>query len=240
MDLSPDDIVSYRFKQTLRGYAIDEVDTLLDRLADQVEAHLAELEQLRDRLSVAEETVAQVRRDEAAIQRALVTAQRSAERSVADATAQADVTLATATADADRIRDEAREEAAAILEEAQQLARREVDAARSRTEEAAHRHAEVLERIAEHRDALRGHVAALDELTRTDPPELPADPVTELVAGELEPEPAPTDDAATGDDIGSPDPAPPDPAPLRVRVHESGSDPSTSAASLGSETRDGG
>lgn len=234
MDLSPDDIVSYRFKQSLRGYAVDEVDALLDRLADQVENQLAELEQLRDRVAVAEEIADRTRRNEATIQRTLVTAQEAAERSTADAATQAERTLAEANEDADRIRREAEEdaaqrrdgaddEAARIVGEAQQLARREAEAARARVDEAARRHADVIARIAEHRDALRQHLATLEELTESSPPE----PRPDLVAGEL-----PTEGTGGGaDDPGG---------PLRVRVSDHRRGPSPASPPLGSRPRDGG
>ncbi len=233
MDLSPDDIVSYRFKQSRRGYAVDEVDALLDRLADQVENQLAEIEQLRDRVAVAEEIAERTRQNEAIIQRTLVTAQEAAERSTAEADAQAERTLAEASADADRIRrgaeeeaierrEAAVEEAARIVGEAQQLARREADAARARVEDAVRRHAEVIASIGEHRDALRQHLTTLEELTESSPPE----PRPELVAGEL-----PSAEAGGAGDGGG---------PLRVRVHEDRRGQPPGSPPLGSRARDGG
>jgi DivIVA domain-containing protein len=53
--LSPDDIVGYEFRQQkVRGYDVEQVDDLLDRLADQVEATDRELDDLRARLRDAE------------------------------------------------------------------------------------------------------------------------------------------------------------------------------------------
>ena len=274
MELSPDDIVGYRFKQSLRGYSIEEVDELLDRLADQVERMAAELAVARQKAQEAEAQTAAIRETEATLQRTLVVAQQAAERNLADAAAQAEATLATASADAERLRREAEEDiarrrseaeagAARLLEQAQQLARREVEAARSRVEQAAARHAEVLAGVASHRDALRGHLAALEELALDPPPA----PRADLVAGELPTDPdapggAPTGDL--GDDPGDPgdgggtsehdrggagvgvdagpEVAPAGPegtAPLTVRVHEGRGDTASHAAPLGSEARDG-
>jgi DivIVA domain-containing protein len=233
-DLHPDDIVGYRFKQSLRGYAVDEVDQLLDRLADQIERMAAELEELRGRVHVAETQAAVTRETEATLQRTLVVAQQAAERNLADAAAQAEATLANATAEAERIRREVEEDAgrsraeveeqtarlradaeadaARTLERAQEFARREVQAARSRVEEAAGRHAEVIGRVSEHREALRRELANLEELALVVAPT----PRAELVAGELPPEPLEHDAGAAGEGVPQPGgdaPHPDAPAP---------------------------
>lgn len=252
MDLNPDDIVGYRFKQSLRGYAIDEVDDLLDRLADQVERMAAELAALRGQVQEAEARAAATRETEATLQRTLVVAQQAAERNLADASAQAEATLAQAQAEAERLRREADEEVSAIraeadaaasrtLEQAQSLAQREVEAARARVEQAASRHNEVLVGVAHHRDALRGHLAALEELALEPAPT----PRSDLVVGEL-PDPVPGHDEhdayhaldaleGEGGDDGVVDPG----SPLTVRVHEDRGDPGGYPPPLGSEVRDG-
>lgn len=225
-ELRPDDIVGYRFKRDLRGYAVDEVDRFLARIADQLERTAAEIEDLRGRLEVAEAQAAATRETEATLQRTLVVAQQAAERNLAEADAKAEAALAGASAeaervrreagqDASRLRTEAEEEAArlrtdaqrratTVLEEAQEAARREVLAARDRVQDAADRHAEVVRRVAEHRDALRAQLSHLEELAIEAPPR----PRTELVAGEL------PDGPAAGDAVPAP------PLPLTVRVHE--------------------
>jgi DivIVA domain-containing protein len=258
VDLNPDDIVGYRFKQSLRGYAIEEVDDLLDRLADQVEQMATEIADLHGQLRVAQTQVDATRETEATLQRTLVVAQQAAERNLADAAAQAEATLATATADAERLRREAEEEAhrvrseaeadaAGTLEQAQGLARREAEAARARVERAAARHAEVLAGVAHHRDALRGHLSVLEELALEPPPAPPHD----LVAGELpegdEPQVddqdggAPNQDEAAHDQPPTPDqdlPGQDATMPLTVRVHEDRGDRGPDDAPLGSDERD--
>jgi DivIVA domain-containing protein len=250
VDLNPDDIVGYRFKQSLRGYAIEEVDDLLDRLADQVERMAAENADLRGQLRVAQTQVEATRETEATLQRTLVVAQQAAERNLADAAAQAEATLATATADAERVRREAEEEAnrvrseaeadaAARLEQAQGLARREVDAARARVERAAARHAEVLAGVAHHRDALRGHLSVLEELALEPPPAPPHD----LVAGEL-----PDEDTADVDEGGGAEDERSDgdraqhdqdvTTPLTIRVHDDRGERGQDEAPVTSDERD--
>ncbi|WP_052667688.1 DivIVA domain-containing protein [Nitriliruptor alkaliphilus] len=248
MDLNPDDIVGYRFKQSLRGYAIDEVDDLLDRLADQVERMAAELAALRGQVQDAEARAAATRETEATLQRTLVVAQQAAERNLADASAQAEATLAQAQAEAERLRREVEEEVSAVrteakatasrtLEQAQLLAQREVEAARARVEQAAARHHEVLVGVARHRDALRGHLAALEELVLEPAPA----PRADLVVGEL-PDRAPghgSDEGDEGGDHAADDAAVDAGPPLTVRVHEDRGDPAGYPPPVGSEVRDG-
>jgi DivIVA domain-containing protein len=66
--LTPDDIVNHEFKQKLHGYAIGEVDDLLDRIADQIERTDRDVDELRTRLEEAveryEESVLPALRDQ--------------------------------------------------------------------------------------------------------------------------------------------------------------------------------
>jgi DivIVA domain-containing protein len=90
MALSPDDIVNYDFKQAMRGYAIAEVDDLLDRLADQVERSQQDIDDLRTRLRDTEARLAAALETESTLKRTFVTAQQAAERALDDAREQAD------------------------------------------------------------------------------------------------------------------------------------------------------
>ena len=266
MSLSPDDIVGYRFKQALRGYAIDEVDELLDRLADQVERTDAEIEELRARTRAAEEQAVAATRTEEALRRTLVTAQETAERVVSEAESEAETLRAEAGSEAERIRREAEEHAREVVASAEAAARHEAEAARARVEEAARRHEQVLVGVADQRDALRRHLAQLDDLVEAGVPATTAAAASAsgLVAGELAGGGAPSDGGAQADageervDAGegpvhgdptgttpddeevvsdvAPPTSPPTPDSLRVRVHDDATDPS---APLGSERRGG-
>lgn len=199
MSLSPDDIVGYRFKHALRGYATDEVDELLDQLADQVERTTAEVDELRERVRTAEAQVAAAHEAESTLQRTLVVAQQAAERTVAEAEQTAAEAMRSAEAEAEQVRAEAASQAEATLAEAQTSARREADAARARVEEARTRHLAVLEDVARHRDALRADVGLLDELVAVASSEVAAPQATEpLVGGEL-PDPSAMDGAKVGE-----------------------------------------
>jgi cell division initiation protein len=105
--LSPEDIVNHEFKQALRGYAVQEVDDLLDRLADQLERAERDIADLRQRLGDADARVAEALATESSLKRTLITAQDAAQRTMDDAHAHAD----TLRSDADR-------EATARLEDA--------------------------------------------------------------------------------------------------------------------------
>jgi cell division initiation protein len=246
--MSPDEIVNHRFKQALRGYAIDDVDDLLDKLAEQVERTQAELAELRERVRDAEASAAAAEEIGATLQRTLVVAQQAADRTVADAEEAARTTRERATAEAARIRADAEAHAARTFDEVQTAARREVDAARARVDEAASRYRQLLADVAAHRDELHARLRGLDEIVT----ELPtAEFATELVAGELDPptdveeEVSDVDDATSERTVGhgwasddGPDTAasPGDGGPLTVRVH----DPAPGGgAPLGSEPRRG-
>lgn len=49
--LAPDDVDAVRFAVGLRGYRMDEVDEVLDRLADEVSARDARIAELEDRVA---------------------------------------------------------------------------------------------------------------------------------------------------------------------------------------------
>lgn len=211
-DLTPERIVDYPLRTGVRGYRVDQVDDLLDRVADRVEElerrladRDAELERVRAQLqeaSTAEDTLS----------RTLVTAQRAAEE-----------TLAEAESEAERITAAARERATEIVGEA----RREAEGQRheaSRDVDRIHREAEVARRDAELRltqltgaaerfraqlqDHLDAHQALLDQVPRAD--DLP-DP----------PEPRDATDRATTAD--GPGPFPDSATPLFSSVHREGS-----------------
>ena len=134
MTLSPEEIVDLDLKLALRGYATDQVDALLDRLADQIEHNEAELALLRSRLGEAEAKAAAAAEAEATVQRTLVAAQTTADRIIAEAEQQAaacrdDAEQAAATLRQDTERDardrvsQAEQDATRIVAEAEQRQR---------------------------------------------------------------------------------------------------------------------
>lgn len=246
MALTPDQIVAYEFKQAMRGYAVTEVDDLLDRVADQLERNERDLADLQTRLDTAERRLAAALESESAVTRTLVTAQQTAERTVAEAGAHAAEVvaeaeqraaelLASAQAQADEFRHAVSEETEQLRSEAQATAARELADAREQAAqlvEVARQQAEQ-----ERRDDEARRVQLHDELARLD------DQLTRfrhdvrtLVAGHL----AALDRPASAPEVPStavpdapptatsraapPPPPPPDPASgfPDVRVHDLG------------------
>ncbi len=99
-DLTPEAIADYPLRTGVRGYRVDEVDELLDRVADQLERLQARLQEQHEELERARARAAEATETEDTLRRTLVTAQRTAEETVAEAEQEAE-----------RIRREAREEA---------------------------------------------------------------------------------------------------------------------------------
>jgi DivIVA domain-containing protein len=166
VSLSPDDIVSYEFRQQkVRGYDVAQVDDLLDRLADQVERTDRELDDLRRRLRESEARLASALETETVLKRTLVTAQDAAERALAEAREQADELRETAERAIDEQLARAREEARTLVTDAQREARSELETARQQRAAIEGRLASLRELEQRHRGSLERHLRAqLDEL----------------------------------------------------------------------------
>ncbi len=177
MELTPEAVRRHPLRRALRGYATDDVDRLIERVAAELgrvrDAHHVLEEQLR----VTADQVAEAGRIASTVQEA----EAVADRIVRQAETAAEQIRRDAVAEAGRVRADADADAAAIVEQAQQLARREVEAARGRVDQAAARHADVLAEVARHRDELQVQIDALTALTADPPPVARVD----LVAGEL-------------------------------------------------------
>jgi cell division initiation protein len=79
MKITPQDIHSQEFRRSLRGYDMDEVDAFLTQVADEIEAHVQESLQLKDRIKVLEERVTEYRQLDQRLKDTLVTAQEMKE-----------------------------------------------------------------------------------------------------------------------------------------------------------------
>jgi len=141
--LSADGVVNYPLKQAVRGYSVQQVDELLDRVADQLERSGREIDELRTRLTRSERRLQEASETEATLKRTLVTAQRAAEQSIEEAKERAAEIL-----------DEARRESAALLEQAR------LDAEELRVESLHSARAEEAE-IRRRRQGLEAHIEAL-------------------------------------------------------------------------------
>lgn len=75
MKITPLEIQQMQFKLNFRGYARDEVDQFLDDLAKTLEVLNRENAELRDRLSVTQQQLADLKKAEATLSNTLVSAQ---------------------------------------------------------------------------------------------------------------------------------------------------------------------
>lgn len=173
MALSPEDIVNHEFKQSLRGYAITEVDDLLDRLADQIERADRDLEDLRQRLRDADARVTEALATESSLKRTLITAQDAAQRTIDDARAHADQVRGDAEREATERLEDARDRAASMLQEAESEAVLVRASHRAEQEEAAARIVELAAIEDRYRSQLRhlleSQLAALEAVDADGP-----------------------------------------------------------------------
>lgn len=119
MALSPEDIVNHEFKQSLRGYAVQEVDDLLDRLADQLERAEHDIADLRQRVIEADARATEALATESSLKRTLITAQDAAQRTMDDARTHAEAVRADADREVTERLDEAVARATAMVHEAE-------------------------------------------------------------------------------------------------------------------------
>jgi DivIVA domain-containing protein len=153
--LTPEDIVNHEFKQALRGYAVQEVDDLLDRLADQLERAERDIEELRRRLVEADARTTEALATESSLKRTLITAQDAAQRTMDDAQAHADTVREEAEREATERLGDALGRAAAMLDEAESEAGTIRASYRSEQEGAAARVAELAAIEGRYRTRLR-------------------------------------------------------------------------------------
>ena len=79
MKISPQDIHRQEFSRGMRGYAVEEVDVFLQRVADEMERVISDNTKLRDQVKSLETNIADYRRMEKNLERTLTTAQRAAD-----------------------------------------------------------------------------------------------------------------------------------------------------------------
>ena len=156
MALSPEDIVNHEFKQALRGYAVQEVDDLLDRLADQLERAERDIAELRQRVTDADARATEALATESSLKRTLITAQDAAQRTIDAATTDAEKLRSDADREATRQLEEALARSTAMLEEAETEAVTIRSSFRSEQEAAAGRVAELANIEDRYRTQLRG------------------------------------------------------------------------------------
>lgn len=117
-DLTPNEIADYPLRTGVRGYRVEQVDELLDRVADRIEVLERQLEDAHEAVRDAERRAAESTATETTLKRTLVTAQRAAEETVSQAREEAEAILSQAREEADQLLGDARTEAAQVRDAA--------------------------------------------------------------------------------------------------------------------------
>ncbi|HJU80812.1 MAG TPA: DivIVA domain-containing protein [Acidimicrobiia bacterium] len=90
MNLTPIDVEQKAFTQALRGYQMDEVDDFLDEVVATLRSYEQRVREAQDKIRALESDTSSRGGDESEISRAIITAQRSADRLLAEARAEAE------------------------------------------------------------------------------------------------------------------------------------------------------
>jgi cell division septum initiation protein DivIVA len=143
MEITPRELRDTEIHSEIRGYSRDEVNDLLERAAQAIEAANQRVTQLQDRLTSAQSEAVRTRETEDILHRTLLLAQRAADEAVAEATAKSKQML-----------DEAEMSSRRMIAEGEAEARRRGETERRRLEE------EILE-LAGRRDTLLVDAEAL-------------------------------------------------------------------------------
>ncbi len=117
MKLTPLDVRKQEFRKIMRGYDPDEVEAFLVMLADELELHIREKNQLNDELIKLRTQLKDYQRVESTLRDTLVKAQNNMEDSRANSRREAEIILHEAELQADNIVKEAREELMSIRHE---------------------------------------------------------------------------------------------------------------------------
>jgi cell division septum initiation protein DivIVA len=143
MEITPRELRDIEIHSEIRGYSRDEVNDLLERAAQAIEASNQRVTQLQDRLTSAQSEAVRTRETEDILHRTLLLAQRAADEAVAEATTKSKQML-----------DEAEMSSRRLIAESEAEARRKGETERRRLEE------EIVE-LAGRRDTLLADVEAL-------------------------------------------------------------------------------
>lgn len=93
MRITPIDIRKQEFRRGMRGYDVDEVDTFLAMVADEMELLIGTAQKATDELTSLRERLAEYQQMEATMRETLVTVQKAAEQKKEAAQKEADIIL---------------------------------------------------------------------------------------------------------------------------------------------------
>ncbi|MBN1464233.1 DivIVA domain-containing protein [candidate division KSB1 bacterium] len=117
MKLSPLDVRKQEFKRTMRGFDPEEVEAFLVMVADELEFHIREKNQLNDELIKLRTQLKDYQRVESTLRDTLVRAQSTVEDSRMNSRREAEIIIHEAEIQADNIVKESREELLSIRHE---------------------------------------------------------------------------------------------------------------------------
>lgn len=176
MDVTPQLLTEYKFKEEWRGYNRDEVDDFLERLAAALGELQARFEQVSERAERAEQQRLESGSEEQ-LRRTLVLAQRTADAALDEARIEAERIVADAQERADRLVAEAEERAAMLEADVAERTRTELGSIATRRAELS-LEVEALDAfVAEHRGRLQAELREqLNWLARPGRLQLPPSP----------------------------------------------------------------
>lgn len=121
MALSPIDIHNKEFERSFRGYAVEDVNEFLDRVAKDYEQLLREFGELKEQNAQLNEKIKSYHKLEETMHNAIVVAQETAESVKQNANREADLIRREAEREAQRIVEDARYRASKVLAEHDEL-----------------------------------------------------------------------------------------------------------------------
>ena len=121
MALTPMDVHNKEFERSFRGYATEEVDDFLDRLAKDFEQLIRENMEHKEQVNLVSEKLGSYQKLEETMHNAIMVAQEAAEDVKANANREAELIRREAEREAQRIIEDARYRASRILVENEEL-----------------------------------------------------------------------------------------------------------------------
>ena len=115
MKLTPLDIQQQKFKVKWRGYDVQEVETYLEMVAEDVDSLLKEYNKLKDETQKYETQLADFRENERSIQQTIMTTQKIADDLKRNAQKESELIISEAKVEAEKIINDARAQAEKIL-----------------------------------------------------------------------------------------------------------------------------
>lgn len=130
--LTPLDIQKKEFRRTFRGYSEEDVDSFLDRIIQDYENLYRENQELKEKLTLADQNMARYREIEEVLKNTMVMAQKNADDLRQNTEKETRLLVDQARIEADQLAREVEQEAAALLQKAERRAAEMVSGAESK------------------------------------------------------------------------------------------------------------